>query len=82
MITIGPMTNLALAYYQEPRIAEWIEMVSLMGGNYTAIGLGRFFSAEFNVHLDTVAAHVVFSVIFLIMLRNSKTSIFQPLMLH
>lgn len=31
-------------------------MVSLMGGNYTGVGLGRFFSSEFNIHIDTVAA--------------------------
>lgn len=54
---LGPLTNLAVALIQEPRIAKRIREVVIMGG---AIGAGNVTSsAEFNIYADPHAAHVV-----------------------
>ena len=59
VVTMGPMTNLAMAMILEPTLASRLARVVTMGGarseggNITA-------SAEFNVFADPHAAHVVF----------------------
>ncbi|MEF3116667.1 nucleoside hydrolase [Streptomyces chrestomyceticus] len=61
-ITIVPtagLTNIALAVRKEPRIAERVREVVLMGGgfhegNWSAV-------AEFNIVIDPHAAHIVFN---------------------
>ncbi len=58
VMTIGPLTNLAVAMRREPRLAASIAEVVLMGGstdrgNHTA-------AAEFNIAADPEAAAVVF----------------------
>ena len=58
LVAVGPLTNVATALTREPRIAERIERLSIMGG---AIGLGNWTpSAEFNIYADPEAADVVF----------------------
>ncbi len=59
MVTTGPMTNLAMALRMEPRIAEKIRRIVLMGG---ALGNGNVTpAAEFNILADAEAAHVCFT---------------------
>lgn len=59
IVAVGPLTNLATALRRAPRIAHGIERIVLMGG---AIGLGNWTpAAEFNIHADPEAAHVVFT---------------------
>lgn len=59
LVPVGPLTNIAMALRLEPRIAEKIERISLMGGAY---GLGNTTAAaEFNIFADPEAAHVVFT---------------------
>jgi purine nucleosidase len=59
LVCIGPLTNVALAIRQEPRIAEAVKEVFIMGGairhegNTTPV-------AEFNTYVDPHAAHIVF----------------------
>ena len=59
LVAIGPLTNVALAIRQEPRIAEALKEIIIMGGairyagNTTAV-------AEFNTYVDPHAAHIVF----------------------
>ena len=56
---LGPLTNVATALIQEPRIAPKIREIVLMGG---AIGLGNVTpSAEFNIYVDPHAAAAVFA---------------------
>lgn len=56
---IGPLTNIALAIVMEPRILPCIREIVLMGGAARVPG-NVTPSAEFNIHVDPHAAHVVF----------------------
>ena len=59
LVPVGPLTNIALALRLEPRIAECVREVVLMGGN--ALGPGNATpAAEANIHNDPEAADVVF----------------------
>src|SRR5919109_4299505 len=59
LVAIGPLTNLALAIRQEPRIVQALKEIIIMGGalryegNTTAL-------AEFNTYVDPHAAHIVY----------------------
>ena len=53
LVPIGPLTNVAAAFTLEPRLAEKTT-ICLMGGC-----VGRL-TAEWNIHCDPEAAHVVF----------------------
>ncbi len=57
---LGPMTNVAMALRMEPKIAEGIERIVMMGGAYREPG-NRSLTAEYNMLADPHAAHVVFS---------------------
>ena len=59
VVTTGPMTNLAMALRLEPRIAEKIRRIVLMGGSYTNGNVTP--AAEFNILADAEAAHVCFT---------------------
>lgn len=54
VIFLGPLTDLAAAYLQEPRIADRLTVVWIGGGRYPEGG------AEFNLGNDIHAANVVF----------------------
>jgi len=59
LVAIGPLTNIALAIRQEPRIVNALKELIIMGGairhegNTTAL-------AEFNTYVDPHAAHIVY----------------------
>jgi purine nucleosidase len=59
LLAIGPLTNIALAIRQEPRIVQALQEIIVMGGairhegNTTAL-------AEFNTYVDPHAAHIVY----------------------
>lgn len=58
IITLGPLTNLALAYLKAPRIAQLVKHVFVMGGS--GFGPGNITPvAEFNIYVDAEAAHVI-----------------------
>lgn len=59
LFPIGPLTNVALAIRKEPRIAQNLKELVIMGG---AIRQGGNITplAEFNIHEDPHAAHIVF----------------------
>jgi inosine-uridine nucleoside N-ribohydrolase len=59
LIPIGPLTNIALALRLEPRIAENVREVVLMGGNAFCPGNASP-AAEANILNDPEAADVVF----------------------
>jgi purine nucleosidase len=59
LVCIGPLTNVALAIRQEPRIVENIKEVFIMGGAIRHEG-NTTPLAEFNTYVDPHAAHIVF----------------------
>ncbi|ERT12861.1 nucleoside hydrolase [Photorhabdus temperata] len=58
IITLGPLTNLAMAVLKEPDLYKFVKAVYIMGGaglkpgNITPL-------AEFNIYADAEAAHIV-----------------------
>jgi len=59
LLTIGPLTNLALALERAPGIVDGIGQLTIMGG--TVYGRGNVTpAAEFNVFADPEAAAIVF----------------------
>jgi purine nucleosidase len=60
MCCLAPLTNLALAMIQEPRLAAHLQQIVLMGGSFSEGG-NITPAAEFNLFVDPEAAHRVFS---------------------
>lgn len=59
LVPTGALTNIALAVRKEPRIADRVKEVVLMGGGYHVGNWSA--SAEFNIVIDPEAAHIVFN---------------------
>jgi purine nucleosidase len=59
LVCIGPLTNVALAIRQEPRVVENVKEVFIMGGAIRHEG-NTTPLAEFNTFVDPHAAHIVF----------------------
>ncbi|MBA2272627.1 MAG: nucleoside hydrolase [Actinobacteria bacterium] len=59
LVPVGPLTNIALALHRHPGVMAKVKDIVLMGGSS---GLGNTTpAAEFNIHADPEAAHIVFS---------------------
>ncbi len=59
VIALGPLTNLARAMNQEPRVTDWLKEIVVMGGALAVPG-NVTPHAEFNTYNDPHAARVVF----------------------
>jgi purine nucleosidase len=61
LIAIAPLTNIAMAFLREPKLAQNLTHLTIMGG--VARGLNRLDLpyAEHNIVSDAEAAHIVFS---------------------
>lgn len=59
LVTLGPLTNIALALRLEPRLAGWVKQCVVMGGAASAVG-NVTPAAEYNIWCDPEAAHIVF----------------------
>ncbi len=59
LVTLGPLTNVALALEKEPSIAKRISRCVIMGGNPLCEG-NVTPAAEFNIYVDPDAARAVF----------------------
>lgn len=59
LVAVGPLTNIALALRQEPRIAQWAASFVIMGGSFTRGNTTP--AAEFNIYADPEAAAEVFA---------------------
>lgn len=58
LITIGPLTNIALALSKDPSIVPLVKEIIMMGGSIS--GGNASPAAEFNVYVDPEAAKIVF----------------------
>src|SRR5690606_2210921 len=58
LVATGPMTNIALALQEEPRVAKWAASFVIMGGSFTRGNTTP--AAEFNIYADPEAAAEVF----------------------
>jgi purine nucleosidase len=58
LVAVAPLTNVALALRKEPRIAQAVREVIIMGGAIRVDG-NTTPLAEFNVYVDPHAAHIV-----------------------
>lgn len=67
---LGPLTNIALALIREPKIADRIKQIVLMGGGFFEGG-NVTPAAEFNIYVDPHAADVV--------LRSGVAIVMMPL---
>lgn len=59
MILLAPLTNMALAIRKEPRLAEWLKELVIMGGAVDYPG-NITPAAEYNMYIDPEAAKIVF----------------------
>jgi purine nucleosidase len=59
LVTLGPLTNIAMALRQAPDLVEKIPMVYMMGGAACTVG-NITPAAEFNIWVDPEAANAVF----------------------
>jgi purine nucleosidase len=60
IVAIAPLTNLAAAIRQEPRITELVKEVFVMGGAFKTYGNNENRTAECNIYNNPYAAKVVF----------------------
>jgi inosine-uridine nucleoside N-ribohydrolase len=80
LVPVGPLTNIALALRKEPRIAEHVREVVIMGGALRVPG-NVTPEAEFNIYADPHAAHIVFHAswpIRLVSLDVTNKTLLQP----
>ncbi|HVC34434.1 MAG TPA: nucleoside hydrolase [Chloroflexota bacterium] len=61
LVAIGPLTNVALAFLREPRLAASLAHLTIMGGAIRGPGRFALPYCEHNVTCDPEAAHVVLS---------------------
>jgi len=59
LVTLGPLTNLALALEREPALPRLLRGYTLMGGAYGVSG-NTTPTTEWNIHCDPEAARIVF----------------------
>lgn len=80
LVPLGPLTNIALAVALEPKIAEHVKEVVLMGGS--AMGQGNASAvAEANIKNDPEAAKIVFEApwpVTMVGLDVTKKSVMTP----
>ncbi len=69
IIAQAPLTNIALAFLKEPRIAKALKHLWIMGGTDNAVG-NVTPAAEFNFYVDPEAAKIVFGAGFAITLST------------
>jgi inosine-uridine nucleoside N-ribohydrolase len=59
LVPTGPLTNIAAALRKDPTLPERVTRICLMGGSTTTGNTTP--AAEFNIHCDAEAAHIVFT---------------------
>jgi purine nucleosidase len=60
LVTLGPLTNLALAVLREPELPRLLRGYALMGGSFHGASGNTTPTTEWNIHCDPDAAKIVF----------------------
>lgn len=60
LVTLGPLTNVAIAFLHDPTLAPRLRSMTIMGGTSDAVG-NVSAVAEFNIFVDPEAASIVFA---------------------
>ncbi len=79
LVAVGPLTNLAVALHREPRLAQAVREVVIMGGALLVPG-NVTPCAEFNIYVDPHAAHVALHAgwpIRLVSLDTTRRTLFR-----
>ena len=58
LITLGPLTNIATAFREDPELPGLIPSITIMGGSLSGGNITP--AAEFNIYVDPEAAQIVF----------------------
>jgi len=61
LVAIGPLTNIAMAFLREPRLAQNLGHLTLMGGVVRGVNRLDLPYCEHNIRCDPEAAHIVFT---------------------
>ena len=78
LVTLGPLTNLAIAVLREPGLPRLLRSYTLMGGAYGVSG-NTTPTTEWNIHCDPEAAKIVFRA--WAVAREADPTIARPLAL-
>ncbi len=62
LVTLGPLTNLALALERVPKLLDHVRRLVVMGGCFSVAG-NTAPRTEWNIHVDPEAARAVFEVV-------------------
>ena len=85
LAAIGPLTNLAVALSIDPGLPMKFKQLVIMGGAIYSRGNTVSVTAEFNIHTDPEAAHIVFSAWPMLTLLSWETTLahgFTPAVLE
>jgi purine nucleosidase len=75
LVAMGPLTNLAVALSIDPDLPAKFKQLVVMGGAIYSKGNAGSITAEFNIHNDPEAAHIVFSSWPMLTLLSWETTI-------
>jgi purine nucleosidase len=75
LVTIGPLTNLAVALMLDPDLPKKYKQLVVMGGAIYSKGNTSTVTAEFNIHTDPEAASMVFDSWPMITLLSWETTL-------
>jgi purine nucleosidase len=75
LVAIGPLTNLAVALSLDPDLPKKFKQLVIMGGAIYSRGNTETVTAEFNIHTDPEAAHMVFSAWPMLTLLSWETTV-------
>ena len=75
LVAIGPLTNLAVALRLDSDLPHKFKQLVIMGGAIYSKGNAGSLTAEFNIHADPEAAHIVFSTWPMLTLLSWETTL-------
>jgi purine nucleosidase len=79
LLTLGPLTNLAVALMLDPQLPTKLRGLVVMGGAHAAIGNAEHVTAEWNLFCDPEAGRIVFDAFPEMTLVTWETTIDNPM---